>query len=105
MLVGAILAAKNLDRCPRACMALFGALGLTLINNLATPILMTIWMQQSGAFSRSNNPMIWQIVTVLPFSIIGAISWGLLLFAIFDGRAHITRYSLEEDPDRDILDR
>lgn len=105
MLIGAILAARNLNLYPRVCWALLGALALTAFNNLGMPMLQQIVMQSIGGFSPGRNQILYSFVMVLPYSLIGAAAWGLILYAIFVDRVGTLRYPPEEDPDRDILDR
>lgn len=106
MLLGAILAAKNLNLYPRACWALLGAIGLNLLSNLGLPFVTQVLLQtMRNGLSPQNSPLMFQVVVTLPYSLMAALSWGLVLFAIFDGRAGTLRYPPEDDPDRDILDR
>lgn len=104
LVVGVILALRNLQRHPRPCWFLLAALALTGFNSLGMPIIMQTVMQMMGGMSGSGNHGLIMLFYSLPYSCLSAVSWGLVLFAIFD-RPDRPKFLKEDDLERDILDR
>lgn len=106
MVVGVVVALKRLPRHPRPCWLILAALALDGIANLGLPIVMQSIMQLLS-FNNLNPPqnrVVWSFFWTLPYSLVNALTWGLILFAVFD-RPNPPKFLKEHDPDRDILDR
>lgn len=106
MVVGVVVALKRLPKHPRPCWLILAALALDGIANLGLPIVMQSVMQLLS-FNNLNSPqnrVVWSFFWTLPYSLVNAMTWGLILFAVFD-RADPPKFLKENDPDRDILDR
>ena len=84
MLVGVILALRKMPVHPRACWAILAALALNAFNVLGLPFLMAIVMQMTGGFATTNDLLLRNLLWTLPYGVLGAVSWGLILFAVFD---------------------
>jgi hypothetical protein len=105
--VGLVLALRNLPKFPRPCWVLLAALALDGFSQLAMPTIMQTIVSMYGGWSNppgSQSHHLLTFVYTLPGSLINAVVWGLVLFAIFD-RPPPPKFLREDDPDRDILDR
>jgi hypothetical protein len=104
MLAGVILAIRRLPQQPRSCWALIAALGLSAFNSLGMPVLTQFLMVSLGTFRSTQELWLRTLIFTLPTALVGAVSWGLILFAVFDGRVSL-KFLPEHDPDRDLLDK
>lgn len=87
LLVGVILALKRLPKFPRPCWFLLAALLLDGFANLALPAFMQqvmSFISMNGYNFRGENQMLWMILWTVPYSLVSAVIWGLVLFAVFD---------------------
>lgn len=106
IVVGIILAVRNYRTHPRTCGVLLLALLLDGCATLLLPIglqTVTTTLQQLGLFNSMNQPGLWALIWTLPYSLVSALIWGLILYAIFD-RPAPPKFPEEEDRDRDLLD-
>ncbi len=104
MLVGVILAIRRLPAYPRSCWAILAALAFSGFNMLGVPVLMTTFLQMTGGFNSTSDLQLRTFILTLPHSLIAAVSWGLILFAVFD-RPSPPKFLVEDDLDRDTLDK
>lgn len=107
MVIGVIVALKRLPKHPRPCWLILAALALDGIANLGLPIVMQSVMQLLSLNNNLNSPqnrIVWSFFWTLPYSLLNAVTWALVLFAVFD-RPDPPKFLKEDDLDRDILDR
>ena len=104
MLVGVILALRKISVHPRACWAILAALALNAFNILGLPFLMSIVMQITGGFATTNDLLLRNLLWTLPYGLAGAVSWGLILFAVFD-RPDPPKFLHEDDFPSDAPER
>lgn len=87
LLVGVILALKRFPKYPRPCWFLLAALLLDGFASLALP---TVVVQINDFFFVFTNNSVGQesmlrfLILTLPYSLVSAVIWGLVLFAVFD---------------------
>ena len=93
----------RLPRHPRASWALIAATVLAVFNDVGMPIFMNLMMSSFSTFRSTSELWLRTIIFTVPQAILGAVTWGLVLFAIFD-RPQQPKFLRNEDPDRDILD-
>lgn len=103
ILVGVVLSLRNLPKYPRPCWVLLLALAIDGLSNLGLPIVMQTIMQVLSLNNPGQNHVLWTVLWTLPYSVVNAVIWCLVLFAVFD-RPPQPKFLVEDDPDRDILD-
>ena len=106
ILVGIVFALRSFPKHPRSSGILLAALVLDGGANLLLPFVMqtaATTIQQLGLFNAANQQGLWALVWTLPFSLVSALIWGLILFAVFD-RPDPPKFLQEDDQDRDLLD-
>lgn len=106
MLAGLVIAIRRLPKHPRPCWLILAAIALDGMTNLGLPILMQSVMQlfTMNNIDPTTNQMAWVFFWTLPYSVVNAVSWCLILFAVFD-RPDPPKFLQEDDRDRDVLDR
>jgi hypothetical protein len=103
MLAGMILAIRRIPSEPRTSWALIAALAVSSFNLLGLPVLLQAAMQLAGGIQSTDDLRLRTLLFTLPHSLVGAVAWGLILFAVF-AHAPPPKFLREDDPDRDLLD-
>lgn len=103
ILVGTVLASRNLHRFPRPCWMLLAALALQAFN-LISSFLFPFVIRFLNGPSSFVDPSLSYLLFTFSHSVNQTISWCLVIFAILD-RTVPPKFLREDDPDRDILDR
>ena len=94
----------RLSKRPRESWLLGAAAGLLLFNQLGLPRLYTLFFTlmsraTSGTASYNSSHILVQLAFGLPYSIITATAWGLILYAAFgEGSGPRSKYLVEDEP-------
>lgn len=98
-LIATLLALRNLRDRPRECWTVLALVGLEGFANFALPTFTSLAMNLNGGLQPGGEGAwaFWILMT-MPFSIVNAIQWGLILWLVFGGPAKSTSRYLEEDP-------
>jgi hypothetical protein len=85
MFAGLILAIRKLPQQSRSCWALIVATVLAAFHLLGLPVLMNAVLFYAGVnFANTRELWLRTVLFTLPQALVGALYWGLILFAIFD---------------------
>ena len=95
LFVGVILAIQRIPQAPRSSWTIIAAIGLNIINIAGLSVVMNLAMTPFRSFNSSHELWLRMLIYTLPQAVVSAISWGLILFAVFD-RPVPPRF-LEED--------
>lgn len=100
--IGAMMAYHRMPRSPQACRFLLAALVIEAFSYLGMSSIMGVLMRliSEGNPALEQNHFLRIILMSLPYSLVNAVVWSLVLLAMF---GHGDRPA--DDRDRDILDR
>lgn len=104
VLAGTTLAIRRLPKYPRPCWLILAALAIDAFSSLALPVAMQYVTSLLSMNTGVQNHVMMAFLWTLPYSLISALVWGMVLFAVFD-RPDSPKFLKEDDLERDILDR